>query len=343
MEKILSICIPSYNVDKYLNETLKSLCVKDVIDNIEVLIIDDGSKDTTSEIAYSYCKKYPRTFFYYYKENGGYGSVLNLGIQLAKGKYFKILDGDDWFNIEKLANLVLAMKKNNADIVCNNYCKIYSFTGKIEYINYMNIMENKIYNFRDVYKWKSFDLPQIAVKTSILKDNKVNNIDEKCLYVDNEYIVLSMAHVSTIVFIKDCIYFYRQQREGQSISFDSVIKNYKDHQKMVFSLMRFWKDIVLDKKIKSENKKFIANLIQRKIGSQFIIYFKFPYSNSIKEKLRDFDKNLQKSDGFKTLNEYSMPKSFVLLERKFNYNLTLIFSIFIKLRNKFLMLRGFGR
>ena len=93
--KILTISIAAYNVEKFLDKTLSSLCNESLSEDLEVLIIDDGSTDKTGNIAKQYEKKYPNIFRYVYKENGGHGSTINKGIELAQGKYFRVLDGDD--------------------------------------------------------------------------------------------------------------------------------------------------------------------------------------------------------------------------------------------------------
>ena len=80
-------------------------------DELEVLIVDDGSKDDTAEIAKRYEERYPNTFKLVKKENGGWGSTLNKGIEIGTGKYFKQLDGDDYFSHENLDDFILYLKK----------------------------------------------------------------------------------------------------------------------------------------------------------------------------------------------------------------------------------------
>lgn len=88
MNTILSVAVPSYNVEQYLNKTLPSYCDERFNDILEVIIVNDGSTDTTAEIAQSYVDRYPRIFKLVNKENGGHGSAVNAGIDNATGKYF---------------------------------------------------------------------------------------------------------------------------------------------------------------------------------------------------------------------------------------------------------------
>ena len=120
MEKILSIVVPAYNVEKYLDQCLSSFVNTEVLRDIEILIINDGSTDRTAEIAEKYCEKYPGCFVLYNKENGGHGSGINYGIEHAKGKYFKVVDGDDWVETVNLPVFVRTLKKIDVDVIASN-------------------------------------------------------------------------------------------------------------------------------------------------------------------------------------------------------------------------------
>ena len=103
LTKILTISIAAYNVEKYIDRTLSSLNDPRFLDDIEVLIIDDGSSDNTKQIALEYEASAPDTFHYISKENGGHGSTINCGIRFATGKYFRVIDGDDWVDTNSFA------------------------------------------------------------------------------------------------------------------------------------------------------------------------------------------------------------------------------------------------
>lgn len=122
MEKILSIVIPAYNVEKYLERCLASFEVAGILDQIEVLVINDGSRDQTAAIAQRYCDRYPDSYFLYNKENGGHGSGINYGIRYARGKYFKVVDGDDWLNTEELPAFVELLAQVDTDVVAADFC-----------------------------------------------------------------------------------------------------------------------------------------------------------------------------------------------------------------------------
>ena len=122
MEKLLTIVVPAYNMEKYLSYCLDSLCVNQ--DNLEVLVINDGSKDTTSDIAHQYMEQYPHIFRVIDKANGNYGSCVNRGLTEAKGKYIKILDADDSFDTENFKDFLAFLEKTDADLVLSDFAVV---------------------------------------------------------------------------------------------------------------------------------------------------------------------------------------------------------------------------
>lgn len=177
MTKELTISIAAYNVEKFLERTLESLVIsKDYLERIEVIIVDDGSIDSTSVIAEKYCRNYPNSFRLIKKENGGYGSTVNCSIAQAQGKYFKQLDGDDWFVSENIELLIDYLSSCNADIVISPFI-MYFESDETEKV---------------IDKWnKSFDdnsllqsnneivMAEMCIKTDILKKNNICLL-EKC-------------------------------------------------------------------------------------------------------------------------------------------------------------------
>ena len=100
MQKLLTVVIPAYNTENYLEQCLNSLLQTKYRKETEIIVVDDGSTDSTGKIADRIAQQYPDIMNVIHKENGGHGSTINVGIQRAKGTYFKVLDSDDWFDIE---------------------------------------------------------------------------------------------------------------------------------------------------------------------------------------------------------------------------------------------------
>ena len=130
MEKLLTITVPTYNVEKYLAQCLDSFVLEEDRELLEVLIVNDGSTDTSADIAKTYVERYPDVFTLINKENGGHGSTINAGIKAATGKYFKVVDSDDWVDKAAMKNLMECLKKSDSDLVYSNYYWIDNRTGK---------------------------------------------------------------------------------------------------------------------------------------------------------------------------------------------------------------------
>ena len=123
--KILSIIIPTYNMEKYLRKCLDSLIVSDEkMQMLEVLVINDGSRDSSSLIAHEYEAKYPLTIRVVDKENGNYGSCINRGLKEATGKYVKVLDADDYFDTISFEQFIILLASTDADLVISDYSKV---------------------------------------------------------------------------------------------------------------------------------------------------------------------------------------------------------------------------
>ena len=120
-DKVLSVIVPTYNSEKYLRTNLDSFCIDELKNLIEVLIINDGSTDSSLSIAKEYEEKYPNTYKVISKENGGHGSGINYGIKYSQGKYFKVVDSDDWVDRDGIIGLVNVLRDTDADIVYSNF------------------------------------------------------------------------------------------------------------------------------------------------------------------------------------------------------------------------------
>ena len=150
MEKILTIVIPTYNMQDYLRRCLDSLIVADdLMNTYEVLVINDGSKDSSSVIGHEYQDRYPATFRVIDKGNENYGSCINRGLAEAKGRYIKVLDADDWFDniqfalyLEYLVNL-----EREVDMILTPYTKRYANDAPAESVTPKNVQYNYVYCF----------------------------------------------------------------------------------------------------------------------------------------------------------------------------------------------------
>ncbi len=301
MNKILTIVVPTYNAEKYLRDNLESFCIPKLMSDIEVLIINDGSADHSLDIAMEYVNRYPDTYRVITKENGGHGSGINCGIEHAAGLYFKVVDADDWVGKEAFEKLVKALKEMDTDIVYSGFLWTYDcgeddkslFKTKAEIeIPFEGVDYHKVYRFDDIADGLYIKMHSMTVKTEILKNNKIH-IDEHCYYVDAEYILYPIPYVDTISFVDAFVYYYRIGSAGQSVGMEKMQKNETNYDKVINSLLAFYKDLTEKKSCSDEKRHYIAGIIARVAAGKIKIMLSFPASSQKKKELKAFDESLR--------------------------------------------------
>lgn len=237
--KILTIVVPCYNVGAYLEKNLNAYIRDDILSDIEILIINDGSCDNTQTIAETYVSRYPNTFILINKENGGHGSAVNCGIENATGKYFRIVDGDDWVNTDALYTMVNRLKLIETDLVLTNYQTVNILSGTTKIYRFDNIIYNKLYNISEmVYGKGMFPMTSVCYKTEILQKNNVA-LQEKTYYVDEEFNIIPFSYVTNLYYLDIVLYNYLIGNVNQSISIDNQIKRMDDKIKVAKRLIKF--------------------------------------------------------------------------------------------------------
>lgn len=235
MKKILSIVIPTYNMEKYLRHCLDSLLIEDGVDNMEVLVINDGSKDSSLAIAQEYESKYPYTFRVIDKENGNYGSCINRGLKEATGKYIKVLDADDSFNTKTFREFISILKSIDVDLVLTDFLFVDESNKTIESRTYDYIPTNKILDFEKLCS-DGLDMIKIMMHAVTYKRENLIKMDYKqtegISYTDNEWIFTPMLQVKTVYHLNKPLYLYLIGREGQTIETSVRYKNFKQEIKV---------------------------------------------------------------------------------------------------------------
>lgn len=290
--KILSIIIPSYNTSRFMNKCIPTFLDERVIDELEILIINDGSTDNTVNLAQEYAEKYPGTICLINKENGGHGSVINLGIQIASGKYFKVVDGDDWVNTENFFRLVQDLKKEEADLVINPYETINEKNTKTKRFilaeNYgRNLQFDKV-----CLRYPQFEIPGITIRTSILKENNIR-VREKCLYEDSEYDLYPIIYIETISVLDYPVYQYLVGQADQSISASNSLKNHEMHYLVIGDCIQYYEKCKTD--ISKNKRIYMTNVIMKLIRSQYNIYLRNGFNPDSFSKFLVFNSMLAKN------------------------------------------------
>lgn len=226
MNKILSICVPSYNMEHYLDRSIDSLLTDDIIDDIEIIIVNDGSKDSTLAIANTYRNKYPQSIIVIDKANGHYGSTVNAALKIAKGKYFRILDADDWFDTYALNRFISILKDISVDCVFTRFTTHNYARNKIIEQDSAGIIFNTELNMSEyIVPRQCYAMHSLTYRLQLLKDIKYTQTEGIC-YTDTEYVFYPLREAKTIYNIDLSLYQYYVGRDDQSMSHKVLSKNY---------------------------------------------------------------------------------------------------------------------
>jgi glycosyltransferase involved in cell wall biosynthesis len=221
--KLLSIGIPSYNSEGFMRKCIESLLPGG--EEVEIIIVNDGSKDGTAAIADEYAEKYPTIVKAVHQENGGHGEAVNAGLRNATGLYYKVVDSDDWVNeeaylaiLKKLAELVKSGEM--VDMFISNY--VYEKEGKKrkKVMQYRTAFPtDQVFTWNDVkflHVGQYILMHSVIYRTQMLKDCGLE-LPKHTFYVDNVYVYHPLPYVKKLYYMDVNFYRYYIGREGQSV------------------------------------------------------------------------------------------------------------------------------
>ena len=229
--KTLSIIIPTYNMEKYLGRCLDSLVnAKDVLDELEIIVVNDGSKDRSLEIANSYKNQHPSSVVVIDKPNGNYGSCINAALKVVTGEYVRIVDADDWVNTQGLTKLIHSLREMSTDLVITNYETILEKRTVIHRSSqhlYGKIFHENSEEIKQLRPDRELKMHRMTYRTEILRHIKYKQT-EGISYTDTEYVYYPLAAVQSVVLLDIIVYCYWIGREGQTVTFESKSKHFRD-------------------------------------------------------------------------------------------------------------------
>lgn len=273
-------------MEKYLKKCLDSLIVENM-DLLEVLVVNDGSKDNSSKIAHEYEEKYPNTFRVIDKENGNYGSCINRGLAEAKGKYVKVLDADDCFDVNNFNKYLSFLQENDVDLVLNDFL-VVDENDCPKYVHRYNLKAFEILNFYQMFINEeikfSLQMHGVAYKRENLLALNYKQT-EGISYTDQEWVFTPMTKVKTGIYFDKIIYKYLVGRSGQTVE-KAIIKKHSNQLGIVISSL-------LDKY--KENKCFeYDSYFFNQLNTQMYIYPKGLLEDSFDlETLKMLDKKIK--------------------------------------------------
>lgn len=240
--KLLSVAVPCYNSQEYMRNCIDSLLEGQ--DLVEIIIVDDGSKDNTAAIADEYAAKYPDIVKAVHQENGGHGEAVNTGLRNATGLYFKVVDSDDWVNKEAYLAILDKLREitggpQTLDMMISNFVYEKQGAKRKKVMRYKSYMpENKIFTWKEMGRMpvgKYILMHSVIYRTGLLRDCGLE-LPKHTFYVDNLFVYQPLPHVQTMYYMDVNFYRYFIGREDQSVHEDVMIRRI-DQQLFVNRIM----------------------------------------------------------------------------------------------------------
>ena len=274
--KLLTVAIPCYNSQEYMKHAIESVLVGG--EDIEILIVNDGSKDDTAKIADEFEVAYPGIVRAIHQENGGHGEAVNAGLRNAKGLYYKVLDSDDWLDQDSLLRVMNKLRQmvkegKMVDMFLANYVYEKPSEHKHKVIRYDGVFpENQIFGWSDIKRFKisqNILMHSVIYRTQMLHDCGLE-LPKHTFYVDNIFVYVPLPNVKTMYYMDVNLYRYYIGREDQSVNEDVMISRI-DQQIKVNKIMIDAYDLtkIRNKKLKDYMVKYLAMMMT--VSSIFLI------------------------------------------------------------------------
>ena len=240
--KYITFTIPCYNSQEYMRHCIDNLVAAG--DEVEVIIVNDGSKDDTGKIADEYEKKYPTIVKAIQKENGGHGPGVMAGIRNATGLFFKVVDSDDWVETKDVLDLLMLIKQHeaenaNVDLYITNYVYEHAVDNSQYVMHYRKCLPaEKIISWEDMKRVKLetvFLMHSLLYRTEKLRESKME-LPNHTFYVDDIYAYQPLPFMKKIFYHDLDLYHYFIGRSDQSINYGTMCKRY-EQQMRVFEIM----------------------------------------------------------------------------------------------------------
>ena len=234
--KLLTVTVPCYNSQDYMRHCIESLLPGG--ERVEILIIDDGSKDDTGRIADEYAEMYPTIVRVIHQENGGHGEGINQGLRHAAGTYFKVVDSDDWLSDDFPAFLDLLEQceaRGGVDLAVTNYYYVHSDGIGDRSINYSSVLpEGRVFTWADTRPFRIHQM--LTIHSCTFRTENMRKwgceLPKHTFYEDNLMVYLTLPHTRRMVYMNADLYRYAIGRPDQSVQRTVMMKRYH-HQILV--------------------------------------------------------------------------------------------------------------
>lgn len=303
--KLLTVSIAAYNCESFIAGTLSSLCTAEQ-EELEILVIDDGATDSTADIAEEFARTHNLSCRVIRKENEGYASTVMRGIQEAQGRYFRLLDGDDWYDHDGLQALLQTLKTTSSDLVITPWIREVPNNPHVRDIA-PNIDSGQ-YNLSELPFDSALAMHGATFRTEILKTVSIN-LPLRCFYTDILFVTQALRHVETAYVTHIPVYHYRLGVDGQTVSDESRLAHVED---MITVLNRLVDVYVTYPDLQSTGARMTADLISREYDTFLKVLFKAPVSSNSWDNILQLRNLLQRSEQLKNKAEHYGSQSFLL-------------------------------
>lgn len=244
--KLLSLIIPTYNMEALLPRCLDSLLVPATLERLEVMVVNDGSRDGSLAVANGYKERFPQTITVIDKPNGNYGSTINAALPIAQGKYVKVLDSDDWFDTAALVEFLDKLEVVEADMVITHFSILHD-DGSREVTKY-NVYGREPYDYGRIYALddvlkdgyiRFFLMHALAYRTELLRTMGYRQT-EGISYTDTEWACYPVFRAADIIFLDINLYQYNLAREGQTMDPKVIARSLGQMEQMTRQLLAFY-------------------------------------------------------------------------------------------------------
>lgn len=285
---VLTVAIPCYNSQDYLDKAVRSALID--VPGIEVIIVDDGSTDSTPQIADNYVERYPEIVRVIHKENGGHGDAVMAGLAAARGKYFKVLDSDDWLNRKALMAVMDFLTYNihigeKFDILFSDYVYEHDGNNKKHCVSYKHVMPvrtsfkwDEIGRFKP---WENILMHSVIYRTKLLRQSGIT-LPKHTFYVDNIYVYHPLPYAKRLYYLDVDLYHYRTGRIDQSV-------NEKNMMDRIDQQIRVTKLMIEDYPLRNIENKRLRSYMSSYLSMMMMVPTAFLIKKGTKEALHDKD------------------------------------------------------
>lgn len=320
--KYMTVTVPCYNSENYMRRCIDSLLAGG--EDVEIILIDDGSTDGTAGIADEYEAAYPEIVKAVHKENGGHGSGVNRGLELATGLYFKVVDSDDWLDRDAYLKLLHKIKElcgggryefeeNIPDLFVCNYVYDHLDEGTSRSMDYRNIFPaNSVCTWADIGKFRPSQyliMHALMFRTEVLRKSKVK-LPEHTFYVDNLFSYQPLPFAERLYYMDIDLYHYYLGREDQSVN-EKVLMKRIDQQIKVTDLVSRSVDLNEVKKIWPKLASYMTRniSIMLSISSIHLLLIQTEEARQKRkkmwERIKDYDRQLYFRLRYSTLSGFT--------------------------------------